>query len=40
MDKAVENTLKLAEKLQGNQSGVKKNPFADRLKTMMDEPER
>ncbi|OBQ57382.1 bifunctional proline dehydrogenase/L-glutamate gamma-semialdehyde dehydrogenase [Tamlana sp. s12] len=39
MDKAVENTLKLAEKLQGNQSGAKKNPFADRLKTIIDEPE-
>ncbi|MDO6760737.1 bifunctional proline dehydrogenase/L-glutamate gamma-semialdehyde dehydrogenase [Tamlana sp. 2_MG-2023] len=39
MDRTTENTLKLAEKLQSNQGSAKKNPFADRLKTIIDEPE-
>lgn len=39
MNKAIERTLKLAEKLQSNQNSVKKNPFSDRLKVIIDEPE-
>ena len=39
MNKTTENTLKLAEKLQTNQTTTAKNPFADRLKTIIEVPE-
>jgi RHH-type proline utilization regulon transcriptional repressor/proline dehydrogenase/delta 1-pyrroline-5-carboxylate dehydrogenase len=39
MDKTTENALKLAKKLQSNQTTTAKNPFADRLKIIIEVPE-
>lgn len=39
MDKTTEDALKLAEKLQTNQTTTVKNPFADRLKIIIEVPE-
>ncbi|GGF81417.1 proline dehydrogenase family protein [Wenyingzhuangia marina] len=39
MEKQIQNTLRLAEKLQTNQTTTAKNPFADRLKTIIEVPE-
>ncbi|MDO3693579.1 bifunctional proline dehydrogenase/L-glutamate gamma-semialdehyde dehydrogenase [Wenyingzhuangia sp. chi5] len=39
MEKQIQNTLRLAEKLQTKQTDTAKNPFADRLKTIIEVPE-
>jgi len=39
MDKTIEKALKLAEKLQSNKTTNAKNPFADRLKIIIEVPE-
>ena len=39
MDKTTENILRLAEKLQTSQTATVKNPFSDRLKTIIEVPE-
>ncbi|MDO6737935.1 bifunctional proline dehydrogenase/L-glutamate gamma-semialdehyde dehydrogenase [Wenyingzhuangia sp. 2_MG-2023] len=39
MEKQIQNTLRLAEKLQKKSKNIENNPFSDRLKTIIEVPE-